>query len=291
MARVTYVKRAQQKYATKPVLDEQGNPVKIPLTRKDGSPKMTSAKRGRTPRPVFITKTERDLTRPLPNEKCGKCGVEIKPGDPYKWIKPKSGPYGGRRMVRCAACPTWQVWDYSSSLSAQIARIEYDATTATIDSVEDATSVLEQAAQEIRDLAEQKRESAQNIEDGFGHPTYQSEELEQQADDLEGWADEVESTEVPEQDEYAGPVECDECDGTGTVTDNCPDCDGAGVLEDEPEQPECDTCNGEGTLEDSCGWCGGTGEVETDDLTDDQLDEWREAVEAAISDALGNCPV
>ena len=67
MARVTHVKKAQQRYETKPVLDADGNPVKIALTKADGSPKMTSAKGGkRTPRPVFITKTAPDKSKPKP---------------------------------------------------------------------------------------------------------------------------------------------------------------------------------------------------------------------------------
>lgn len=49
MARVTHVKKAQQRYETRPVLDENGQPVKIALTKADGSPKMTSSKGGKRP--------------------------------------------------------------------------------------------------------------------------------------------------------------------------------------------------------------------------------------------------
>ena len=130
MARVTRVKRAQQRYETTPVLDEQGNPVKVGLTRKDGSPK--TDKRGNQ---IFITKTVEVLGKPKPNYVCDLCRTEIKPGDPYKWIQPKSGPYGGRKRVRCGTCPTWQIWDYSDSLSAQTARIAHEFEQA-IDGVE-----------------------------------------------------------------------------------------------------------------------------------------------------------
>lgn len=280
MARVTHVKRAQQKYHTKPVLDADGKPVKIALTKRDGSPKMTSSKGGkRTPRPVFITKTEPDKTRPKPLETCGKCGTTIQVGDPYKWIKPKSGPYGGRRMVRCAKCPTWNVWDYSSSLSAQVARIEYDADNAIrqAESVEDAEAVAGEAADAIRELAEQKRESAGNIEDGFGHATYQSEELESQADELDSWADEVEQVDFPDTDEYAEDDTCQECGGTGQE-DN-PDYDEDEALEDEdytePEQIDCGECYGTGTTDDP--------EVD--------LEAWQGAAADALLDVLQNCPV
>lgn len=277
MARVTHVKKAQARYHTKPVLDDDGKPVKIALTRKDGSPKMTRAKGNRPARPVFITKTVADKTRPKPNYTCGKCGVEIKPGDPYKWIKPKSGPYGGRLMVRCAKCPTWQVWDYSSSLSANIARIEHDASEAIMSAgtVEDAEAARDDAAQAIRDLAEQKREAASNIEGGFGHATSQSEELEQMADDLESWADDVEGVDLDDLSEFPcdnctdGQTECSACAGTGKEdesddenAEDCADCDGNGEV-------ECDFCDGEGH----------------------DLEAARESWDQALADELGNCPV
>lgn len=271
MARTTYVKKAQQRYETKPVLDAEGNPIKIALTKPDGTPKTTSAKRGS--RPIFITKTERDLTRPKPNYACGKCGTEILPGMPYKWIKPKSGPYGGRMMVRCDSCPGWNVWDYSSSLSAQVARIEHDATQEVdgVESEDDVKSALESAAQEIRDLAEQKRESASNIEDGFGHATYQSEELESQADELDTWADEVEEVEVQALDEFDCPAACSE------GRQECPDCGGTGT---DDEDAPCDTCDGD--LDVECEDCDGTGY---------DLEAARESWSEVVSEALGNCPV
>lgn len=275
MARVTHVKKAQQRYETVPVLDADGKPVKIALTKADGTPKMTSGKRGKTPRPVFITKTVADKSKPKPLQKCGKCGTTIEVGQPYKWIKPKSGPYGGRLMVRCGPCPTWNVWDYSSSLSARVAQIEHEASLDGVESQEDAQGVAEAAAQAIRDLAEEKRESASNIEEGFGHATYQSEELEQQADDLDTWADEVEGVEFPdpEDSEYQDDedVECAYCGGTGLLAET--------VEADEDTDPdeECTQCSGDGTVENE--------DPETD------WDAWREAAEEALSEVLGSCPV
>lgn len=52
MARVTYVKAARQRYEMVPVLDADGNPVRLPVLKKDGSPK-----------------------KPLPNLTCGTCGI------------------------------------------------------------------------------------------------------------------------------------------------------------------------------------------------------------------------
>lgn len=276
MARVTHVKKAQQRYATKPVLDEMGNQVETLVRRKDGTPKTN--KRGRQ---VYRKQTERDLSKPLPNLRCDYPGCdvdggEILPGTPYKWIKPKSGPYGGRQRNRHAAHPSWNVWDYSNSLSAQVARIEHDATSA-MDGAEDSGDVeaaLNDAAEAIRDLAEQKREGASNIESGFGHATYQSEELEQQADDLDAWADEVEQTEVDDLESHECPAAC--TDGQGP----CDTCDGTGKEGGEDDADDCADCDGTGEQE--CPECDGTGY---------DLAAARESWSEAVSDALGNCPV
>lgn len=296
MARITRVKAAQRRYATVPVLDENGKPKRVPvISRRTGEQVVT--KRG----PKWMTVTTQDKTQPLPNLRCDFPGCditggEILPGQGYMWIKPKSGPYGGRQRNRHAQHPAWQVWDYSNSLSAQVARIEHDATDA-VDGVEtedDVQSLLDDAADQITELAEAKRESAQNIEDGFGHPTSQSEELESQADELEGWAEDVRGTDIPTQDDFGGEADCEDCDGTGQV--ECVYCGGTGkadetVEADEDTDPddECSQCGGEGEV--TCETCQGSGQVESEDLTDEQLDEWRDAVRDAVSDALGACPV
>jgi hypothetical protein len=194
MPTITRVKAAQQRYETVPVLDAQGEPVRIALTNQDGSPK--TDKRGNQ---VFITRTVPDKTKPKPAEDCDKCAKTIEVGSPYKHMSPKSGPYGGRRLVRCEACPDWQVWEYSSSLSARLSEISYYfwENLAEVTNADDVTDALANAAQAVTDIAEEKRESAQNIEDGFQHSTYQSDELNQQADDLEAWAQEIENADVP----------------------------------------------------------------------------------------------
>ncbi len=222
MARVTFVKRAQARYKTVPVLDENGQQKRVPVNRRDGTQKVS--KRG----PVFMSLTREDRDQPLPNRHCDKCGTEIEPGQPYKWIKPKSGPYGGRLMVRCGTCPVWQVWEYNHSLSSQLARIAYEAEESfdaeapeTADAV---TDILSTAAEEIRNLAEEKRDSASNIEEGFGHPTSSSEELEEIADSLESWADEVEQADVPEapdEDEYTDHEFDPDQDGENCLVEDC----------------------------------------------------------------------
>lgn len=211
MARVTHVKHAQQRYATVPVLDDDGKPKRVPVMRKDGTQKVT--KRGQ---PVFMRVTREDRSKPKPLLTCDHCGRPIELGTPYKHITPKSGPYGGHQRNRHEACPTWQVWDYSSSLSAQTAQIEHDfneGLTGVTDESE-VQSLLDDAAQAVRDIAEEKRQSAQNIEDGFGHATSTSDDLNQVADDLDSWADEIEGASIPELPEHeADPDDPDADDG------------------------------------------------------------------------------
>jgi hypothetical protein len=258
MARVTHVKRAQQRYATVPVLDENDQPKRIPLKRKNGQPVKT-----KTGREVTIAVTREDRTKPKPPANCDHCHKPIEVGTPYKWVKPKSGPYGGARRSRHASCPTWQVWELSNSLDARIQQATNDFDVSQVESEDDVTSALEAVAEQIRELAAEKEEAASNMEEGFGHPTGQSEELAEQAQTLEDWADEIESVEVPEL-AAADDVDCEDCDGTGQVD-----------VEDVDEDDE------DAETEEECSACGGTGQVESDEEPD--LDAWREEVEEAVA--------
>jgi hypothetical protein len=198
MARVTHVKKAQQRYETVPVIDEATGEPKRTQVMKGGEPKMTRAKTGRPARPVFMTVTVQDKTKPLPNYTCDFCHQEIEVGTPYKHITPKSGPYGGRKRTRHEGCPSWNVWEYSNSWSARIAQATADFDVSEVDDPEQVQEGLDDVAAAIKELAEESRETAGNIEDGFGHPTSQSEEAEQRADDLDGWADEISGVDIPE---------------------------------------------------------------------------------------------
>jgi hypothetical protein len=310
MARVHHVKRAQQRYYTKPVIDpETGEPKRVQMKRRDGTPKMTRAKAGREPRAIFMTITEDDKSRPKPNLRCDKCSTEIKVGDPYKWVKTKS-TYGGTKRVRCAACPTWQQWELSSSLSARVAQVVHgfwqDFHGATIETADEVTDMLNSLAEEVRGLAEEKREGASNIEEGFGHPTFMSDELNETADQLDTWAEEIESADIPEAPEPE-EQDCDECGGTGstdcdecgaTGQRDCEDCDGTGYEDGKEGGNGCGTCDAEGQVEceqcdgghNECTECGGTGQVTPEEPTEEQLEEWRGEIESAVS-IVDECPV
>jgi hypothetical protein len=272
MARVTHVKAAQQRYKTVPVIDPATGVQKItPVLRKNGSPKTT--KKGKE---IVRRITIDDKTQPLPNHKCEKCGKEIEVGQPYKWIAPKSGPYGGRKLIRCDACPTWNVWDYSSSLGARISQLqagfEESFNVEDITAADEVTDQLSSLAEEIRELAQEKEEGADNIENGFGHATSQSDELREVADGLNGWADEVEQAEIPAEPE---PEE-----------DQCDECGGEGHIEETAEGP-----NGILHSEVKCEQCEGSGQYTSEEPTEDQYNEWRTDVEEAVSSVVDNCPV
>jgi hypothetical protein len=261
MARITHVKHAQQRYETVPVIDPAtGEPKIIPVMGRNGQQRKT--KRGRA---VTMRVTERDLTRPLPPETCDYCREPVQVGQAYKWIAPKSGPYGGRRMVRHEGHPSWQVWEYSSSLSAQLARVAHDFNAAidgvsTEDEVQDA---LNDAAQAVEEIADEKQESSERMEEGFGHATYQSDELRDTADQLRSWADEIRSADIPEVPDPE-ETDCEECEGSGKIRDGEP------ADEDDEEAEDCDECDG-------------TGKVTPDDPTDEQVDEWRDEVRDATA--------
>jgi hypothetical protein len=267
MARITYVKAAQQRYETKPVIDpETGEQKRTPVIGRGGAQKIS--KRG----PVFLRVTEDDHSRPKPNYVCEVCRGEIKVGQPYKHVSPKSGPYGGHKRVRCATCPTWQVWDLSNSLSARTAQIEHDFSEAISGATEedDIRSALDDAVSSIDELAGEKRESAENIEQGFQHETEQSAELNSTADELEGWSQEIASFDIPEPP-TAEDETCEECEGTGEIQPVEAEMDGT-PEKDEPKP--CDECDGSGHAE---------------EVSEESYEEWRDTI---LSDCgIQNCPV
>ena len=210
MARITYVKKAQQRYATVPVIDpETGTQKVIPVFRKDGvTPKKTKAGKEITRRVTVA-----DKSQPLPDHRCEKCGWEIKVGESYKWIKPKSGPYGGRTRYRCSTCRNWRPSETTSSTIKGIvysAQENFDDITSGLNPEGGLDAIIEainDVAEGYREAAEAARESASNIEDGFGHPTFQSEELEERADSLESAADSCESWDGEDFDEEEPTLE------------------------------------------------------------------------------------
>ena len=143
-----------------------------------------------------------------PQPQCEICKSTIEVGMPHKNVSVRQGSSSVIR-IRCVNEPDWKPWEISNSLSARLQEVSHnfwEALGSAYESEDDVSSALSDAAEAIREIAEEKRESAQNIEDGFGHTTWQSDELNEQADSLESWADEVENLDIPD------PEDADELD-------------------------------------------------------------------------------
>jgi hypothetical protein len=244
MPQVSHIKKARQRFKMVPVLDEDGKQKEVIVngrTRRHG---------GEITRKLTVA----DKDQPLPQPTCDYCRKEIAVGMPYKVLSVRQ-QYGGRSYERHEACPNWQPWEYSSSLSARIAQVqsnEIDASS--LEGDEDAQALAEEVASWVRELADEKQESLDNMPDGLRD----SSELSEQVDALSSWADEVESVSLPE----VPSSECQECEGTGSIGEG-------------DEAKDCEQCGGEGTVEPS----------------DEEMDAWRDEVQSELAGALENAPL
>lgn len=140
--------------------------------------------------------------------KCSRCGATIKAGDEYRKFKRFRSP----KVVRCMkseCAPRASELTGSSSRSAI-----YSANEQGVDGLAGATcisdlqSVRDDVVAAIEEAAEACREAASNIEDGFQHETEQSQQLNELADAVDSWKDEVEQVDL---DDTSITVECQRC--------------------------------------------------------------------------------
>lgn len=134
-----------------------------------------------------------------PQGNCGKCGKAIEIGMAYiHWSNRATKAGRGWRRVRCTdreCFPRRSEYSTTSDKLAQLMDAQDDAGN-TIDNtaeISELEAALESAAEIARSVGEEYEESAQNIEDGFGHETYVSEEIREKAQACESWADALES--------------------------------------------------------------------------------------------------
>lgn len=218
------------------------------------------------------------------NLTCERCREKIRKGDGYRWWANRlPGQRSSYRRIRCMnpEChPT--IADLTPGRRGQLMQIQQDADKqiwAWDGEIEDLTGIAESVADEIREMAEELRESAQNIEDGFGHATSTSDELNERGDAMEGYADEIADCDFddpPEFEDFEDNWEtCVVCNGEGEIV----------VDEDEDGNEERETCEE----------CGGSGEVKDDDANRDAfneaLDDWREDQRQKLSDAVNEADV
>ena len=146
-----------------------------------------------------------DKARKSPGQ-CGKCGKAIPKGRPYIHWKFR---YGGKR-IRCASCPRPRQSELTNS--DKLSRC-YGAAEAIEDAIaqfhkdydeEGLRTAMEDAANEIQEVAGEYRDSASNVESGMnGNRMPICDELEEKADTLESKASDLESAaaEIEEFDE------------------------------------------------------------------------------------------
>ena len=256
MARITHVKKARALYHTKPVLDSDGAPVFTPVTRAlaDGTTVQKHTKNGR---PVTRAAVERDLTRPKPNLTCDYCKGEILPGTPYKYLKLRFA-----QRNRHEEHPDWQIWEYSTSVAAQAARIQHDMHGLVATTVfEDPESDFDALRDEIASLAQEFLDERQEALDNMPEQLQDGSRAQETVEAVEDWLSEISDATMPDIEEAT----CTECDGR-TVVD-CPNCAGA----------SCENCDQSGEVE--CEECSGTGE---DSVSEDWVDEARGVLADAI---------
>lgn len=166
-------------------------------------------------RTTFVASARRtkDGTRPT----CFTCQKPIEVGQAYAWNQPNrfSARYQWHQSCRA---PRGSVLESNEKRGQAYAAFEdaYDALDAVeTDKVEDTEDgqkalidelkgIAEQCAEGIREAAEMWRESASNIEDGFGHETERSQEMNDHADTYESAADTAEQAgdSVDDRDQF-----------------------------------------------------------------------------------------
>jgi len=144
--------------------------------------------------------------------RCTSCGKAINPGDSYKWFANRVGRMSMRKDY-CADCtirpsamttsPHLQtIYAGQENAEDALGKLGDEA------SLSDIAEAVRGYAEALREASESYGESADNIEDGFGHETYQSAEIrekseacESAADTVESMADDIESMDDPDADE------------------------------------------------------------------------------------------
>lgn len=131
--------------------------------------------------------------------RCTDCGGEIAYGDPYKWVKVKRA-YGGVKLSFHPNC-TIRHSHVSTSRLAVIWDAQREFDLSGLEAAPDIEAAMQDFAAIVREVSDEYRESVSAMEEGFGHRTYQADELEERAEALEAWADELEQWDGSEVDE------------------------------------------------------------------------------------------
>jgi hypothetical protein len=142
---------------------------------------------------------------------CYSCHQSIEVGQSYRWTQPSRYSMRYNWHIDCAM-PPGSALETNDKRATAMAAFEnlYDnlgslLTDAENDpdfDLEDAvSSALTDAADEVEQAAEMWRESQQAIEDGFGHATYQSDEMAERADEYDGVAQSLQAIDTTPDDD------------------------------------------------------------------------------------------
>jgi len=124
---------------------------------------------------------------------CESCGYAILVGASYQWVQVDRF---SRRRARHLACPTWRESELTSNEKrSTLLAAQEDARDAVGDaeSIEDLKSILDTFADAVREVGQMYSDSADAMEEGFGHSTEKSEEQREKGDELENAASDVET--------------------------------------------------------------------------------------------------
>lgn len=147
--------------------------------------------------------------------KCAVCGNEIQVGESYKYVRMRRG-FAHRYTVMRFWCHEHNPGKYefvSNEKTRALMEAEDELTKALAGDFDrlDAEDAFQAAADAVEEIAEMHRESAHNIEEGFGHPTEQSEDFEYRAEAVAAAAEELREAEneFPPEPDTEEPEEPD----------------------------------------------------------------------------------
>ena len=125
---------------------------------------------------------------------CRICNKIVQVGEPYKSIGKREGRnfYTLYFCYRCEPRPSHQLSGRSSDYARMMEAYEDSVGRDDLDH-SGLSEALETLSTEASSMAEELTEGADNIEDGFGHSTTQSEVMRETGDELEGWANDLDS--------------------------------------------------------------------------------------------------
>lgn len=152
------------------------------------------------------------------NRKCVTCGHSVQPGEAYKRIDKMSGPRSSYTLIFCSEHNP-RTSHLLSGRNAELAEI-VESIEDSLDGIEenaDIESALESAVSDIEEFSSNIRESAENMEMGFGHSTAQTEAMNETANELEEWVSNIES--LIEEAKYASESDDDERDFVSEIRD------------------------------------------------------------------------